>query len=136
MKKYGRQMKQLSNLGLSRVQRRKKRKSNKKTAKIDPYYLSPAVRLDVNNKEIEYIKSHQTYAEYLKSDVWIKKRIKALKRDKFKCVHCGKRATQVHHKVYTIWGKEKLKHLESVCGDCHKTIHDLQEEQYEYNANT
>ena len=126
MKKYGKQMKQLGNFGLSRHQIRNKRKSKKKTADIDPYYLSSAVRLDVNMQEIEWIKRQPTYREYLKSDVWKKKREKVLKRDKYRCVHCGNKATEVHHKVYTIWGKEKLKHLESICHTCHMNLHELQ----------
>ena len=127
MKKYGKQMKQLGNFGLSKHQIRNKRKSKKKTANIDPYYLSSPIRLDVNEQEIQWIKKQPTYKEYLQSDVWRKKRTQVLIRDNHKCVHCGNKATEVHHKVYTIWGKEKLKHLESICNTCHMTIHDIKE---------
>ena len=62
---------------------------------------------------------------YLKSDAWKRKRYVVLKRDNWSCVHCGKRATQVHHKQYakhTI-GKEPIEWLESVCRSCHDSSH-------------
>ncbi|KAF5043430.1 hypothetical protein DSECCO2_502320 [anaerobic digester metagenome] len=37
---------------------------------------------------------------YLKSDDWKRKRYVVLKRDNWRCVYCGARATQVHHKRY------------------------------------
>ena len=37
---------------------------------------------------------------YLNSDNWKRKRAVVLKRDRYRCVHCGARATQVHHKKY------------------------------------
>lgn len=62
---------------------------------------------------------------YLKSDAWKRKRYVVLKRDNWKCVHCGNRATQVHHKRYARKriGKEPIKWLESVCRPCHEFIH-------------
>ena len=38
--------------------------------------------------------------EYLKSEEWQRKRYVVLKRDNWRCVYCGGRATQVHHKRY------------------------------------
>lgn len=53
---------------------------------------------------------------YLKSAAWKRKRYVVLKRDNWKCVYCGKRATQVHHKRYARnIGKEPIKWLVSVC---------------------
>ncbi|WP_040252088.1 HNH endonuclease [Psychroserpens mesophilus] len=48
---------------------------------------------------------------YLKSDAWKRKRYVVLKRDNWKCVYCGKPATQVHHKRYARKniGKEPIK---------------------------
>ncbi|WP_375242689.1 HNH endonuclease [Lacinutrix sp.] len=48
---------------------------------------------------------------YLKSDAWKRKRYVVLKRDNWKCVYCGNRATQVHHTRYAKYniGKEPLK---------------------------
>ena len=38
--------------------------------------------------------------DYLKSDAWKRKRYVVLRRDNWRCVYCGGRATQVHHKRY------------------------------------
>ena len=48
-----------------------------------------------------------------------------LKRDNWKCVKCGNKATQVHHKRYLKYkiGKEPIKWLVSLCADCHKKEH-------------
>jgi hypothetical protein len=63
--------------------------------------------------------------EYLKSDAWKRKRYVVLKRDNWRCVYCGARATQVHHKKYARKniGKEPIKWLVSVCKLCHDTQH-------------
>ena len=63
--------------------------------------------------------------EYLKSDAWQRKRYVVFKRDNWRCVHCGARATQVHHKKYARKniGKEPIEWLESVCKDCHERLH-------------
>ncbi|WP_296321992.1 HNH endonuclease signature motif containing protein [Winogradskyella sp.] len=62
---------------------------------------------------------------YLKSDAWRRKRYVVLKRDNWKCVYCGERATQVHHKRYAKYniGKEPIEWLESVCKSCHDDLH-------------
>lgn len=62
---------------------------------------------------------------YLKSDAWKRKRYVVLRRDNWRCVYCGARATQVHHKRYAKWniGKEPIKWLVSVCKPCHDAIH-------------
>ena len=63
---------------------------------------------------------------YLKSDDWQRKRAVVLKRDGGRCVYCGKRATQVHHKRYARRniGKEPIDWLVSICADCHKRQHE------------
>ncbi len=63
---------------------------------------------------------------YLKSDAWKRKRYVVLKRDQWKCVYCGAKATQVHHKRYARKniGKEPIKWLVSVCKPCHDGLHD------------
>lgn len=65
------------------------------------------------------------YHEYLKSDAWQRKRHVVFKRDGWRCVHCGRRATQVHHKKYAKYniGKEPIEWLESVCENCHQALH-------------
>lgn len=62
----------------------------------------------------------------LQSDDWKRKRYVVLKRDNWKCVHCGQRATQVHHKRYARRniGKEPIEWLVSVCKKCHEDQHD------------
>ena len=62
---------------------------------------------------------------YLKSDKWKRKRYVVLKRDNWLCLHCGARATQVHHKKYAPKniGKEPIEWLESVCKSCHDSLH-------------
>jgi len=63
--------------------------------------------------------------EYLKSDAWKRKRYVVLKRDNWKCVFCGRPATQVHHKRYAKYniGKEPIEWLVSVCESCHEAQH-------------
>ncbi len=62
---------------------------------------------------------------YLKSDDWRRKRYVVLKRDNWRCVFCGARATQVHHKKYAKHniGKEPIEWLVSVCKSCHESRH-------------
>ena len=62
---------------------------------------------------------------YLKSDAWERKRYVVLKRDNWRCVYCGERATQVHHKKYARRniGREPIKWLVSVCKNCHDSLH-------------
>jgi 5-methylcytosine-specific restriction endonuclease McrA len=63
--------------------------------------------------------------EYLKSDEWKRKRYVVLKRDNWRCVYCGARATQVHHKKYARKniGREPIEWLESICNSCHESQH-------------
>ena len=62
---------------------------------------------------------------YLKSDAWKRKRFVVLRRDNWRCVYCGGRATQVHHKRYAKKniGKEPIEWLVSICGQCHDAQH-------------
>ena len=62
---------------------------------------------------------------YLQSDAWKRKRYVVLKRDNWRCVYCGGRATQVHHTRYTKYniGREPIDWLVSICEDCHDSIH-------------
>ena len=63
--------------------------------------------------------------EYLKSDAWKRKRYVVLRRDNWRCVYCGGRATQVHHTRYAKhkFGKEPIEWLVSVCKSCHDSQH-------------
>jgi 5-methylcytosine-specific restriction endonuclease McrA len=74
-------------------------------------------------------KQRQTFYqdEYLKSDDWRRKRALVLKRDQHRCVYCGLRARQVHHKRYARRniGREPIEWLVSVCEVCHRKQHKL-----------
>ena len=63
---------------------------------------------------------------YLSSDDWKRKRSLVLKRDRYRCVFCGGRATQVHHKQYARRniGREPIEWLVSVCKSCHEKQHE------------
>lgn len=63
--------------------------------------------------------------DYLKSEEWKRKRYVVLKRDNWRCVFCGSKATQVHHKRYAKYniGKEPIEWLVSVCKSCHDKQH-------------
>lgn len=63
--------------------------------------------------------------DYLKSEAWQRKRYVVLKRDNWRCVFCGGKATQVHHKRYAKKriGKEPIEWLVSVCKSCHDKQH-------------
>jgi hypothetical protein len=65
------------------------------------------------------------YKSYLKSDLWKDVRKKVMERDQYRCKFCNKKATHVHHEHYnldTMSGKN-LRHLHSVCKDCHENGH-------------
>ena len=62
--------------------------------------------------------------DYLKSDAWQRKRHVVFKRDNWRCVYCGDRATQVHHLKYARnIGTEPIDWLVSVCHTCHNSKH-------------
>ena len=62
---------------------------------------------------------------YLKSDEWQRKRYVVFKRDNWRCVYCGERATEVHHKRYAKRniGKEPIEWIVSICKTCHERKH-------------
>lgn len=61
---------------------------------------------------------------YLQSDAWQRKRYLVFRRDNWRCVYCGSRATQVHHKRYAKRiGREPIEWLVSVCKPCHDQQH-------------
>jgi len=80
-------------------------------------------RLIFNIKRVRRRKYYRNV--YLKSDEWRRKRYVVLKRDNYRCVYCGARATQVHHKKYARKniGKEPIEWLVSVCNSCHESQH-------------
>jgi 5-methylcytosine-specific restriction endonuclease McrA len=86
--------------------------------------FKPRVARSVHEEKLS--RRQQYYRNvYLKSDEWQRKRYVVLKRDNWRCVYCGRRATQVHHKKYARVniGKEPIEWLVSVCRDCHEAQH-------------
>jgi hypothetical protein len=72
------------------------------------------------------------YWEFLQTSYWFGIKDLVLRRDKHKCIACGsKKSLQVHHKVYTHRFSEHkhLDDLETLCGDCHKFVHSIDEKQ-------
>jgi len=67
------------------------------------------------------------YKKYISSAEWDKIRKKVLKRDEYKCSHCGddKTSLHVHHLTYANLGDEEnhLEDLTTLCVKCHKKIH-------------
>ncbi len=65
------------------------------------------------------------YEAYMKSQQWFDIRKRVMARDDQRCLCCGKKATQVHHRSYhqsVMDGKDDSK-LASVCGSCHSALH-------------
>lgn len=65
-----------------------------------------------------------SYADYLKSDLWASLRKQAMKKYHGICQSCGDKATQVHHKHYSrrLLKGEHIIGLKPICKECHKTI--------------
>lgn len=85
------------------------------------YFVIPHLKFQIKREQrMDYYRN-----VYLKSDAWKRKRYVVLKRDNWKCVYCGKPASQVHHKRYAKIniGREPIDWLVSVCDDCHKSLH-------------
>jgi len=61
---------------------------------------------------------------------WLEVREKALERDGYRCVKCGRQASEVDHIVPIALGGSMfdLNNLQSLCSECHKwkTLSDLQ----------
>lgn len=73
------------------------------------------------NKKIRDL-GFSSYAEYLASPLWASIRGRVLRRDKHKCQVCGDKATQVHHRSYTVAALRGtcLKAMKAVCRSCHE----------------
>lgn len=78
------------------------------------------------------------YEQYLKSDEWEQKKQERMEIDGFRCVCCGRsvehcRTMQVHHVTYQRLGRENvLTDLCTVCGSCHKKIHNYYSRRKSY----
>lgn len=66
------------------------------------------------------------HKEYLKSERWLKLRLKILERDKNFCRDCNNKAVEVHHLDYSFLGTEEEKnYCISICRDCHLNRHGI-----------
>lgn len=67
------------------------------------------------------------YKEYLKTDIWDKKRKARLKIDGHCCQMCGSRyCLEVHHLTYRNKGHENIwKDLVTLCAGCHEKVHQM-----------
>lgn len=88
--------------------------------------FSASVRATLNQKWEEGKADRRAeYARYLASQEWREKRRRVLERDRFVCQGCGEqKATEVHHVSYERKGREMLFDLVSLCGACHRQIHE------------
>ena len=86
----------------------------------DNYFPKQEQEIHSNSSRREYYRN-----VYLKSDAWRRKRYVVLRRDNWRCVYCGAKATQVHHTRYAKIniGKEPIDWLVSVCKPCHDKKH-------------
>jgi len=72
-----------------------------------------------------------TYSEYIKSDAWKVRRLRALALAENRCQVCNSpNAPQVHHRTYERLGHERDADLIVLCRDCHRLFHDNGELKY------
>jgi hypothetical protein len=66
-----------------------------------------------------------SYAAYLWSPLWLEIRRRVFERARKRCEDCGRRASQVHHLVYTLQNLsgESLEGLLALCDACHGGRH-------------
>ena len=65
-----------------------------------------------------------TYAEYIKSDGWKIRRLRALALAENRCQVCNSpNHPEVHHRTYERLGHERDADLTVLCHDCHKLFH-------------
>src|SRR3990167_766398 len=68
--------------------------------------------------------SYNKYESYLLSDEWAELRRRQLKHQK-RCQACGtEKNLHAHHMTYHRLGHEKLKDLKTLCGSCHRILHE------------
>lgn len=68
--------------------------------------------------------NQKRYADYLGGEHWEELRLAALRRDEFKCVRCGRVASEVHHRIYRKTPYHtRLCDLASFCSVCHGAHH-------------
>ena len=76
-----------------------------------------------------YINDNSMFATYYSSIEWARTRERIFKRDNYRCriSSCHNAAECVHHIVYDRFGEEHDFDLISLCQDCHKDVHLVQD---------
>lgn len=82
--------------------------------------------------EEEFEDTREEFAEeykiYLKTPRWLKLREGILVANNYKCIDCGKIASEVHHLSYDNLGKfEEIEDLLPLCSTCHKHRHGIKQ---------
>lgn len=96
--------------------RTKKRKKKKKNA-----WMS-ALKNDAGKRDAC---GRPQYHSYIKSPAWFRVRNAALAFYKNRCDMCGSTVNlQVHHKTYKRLGREEMRDLQVLCGECHQSVHE------------
>ena len=103
--------------------------SKKATKEPVVYKIDEAIenRLKIENIERQELLSYKRKkTEYLKSELWNKKRVDRLAYDNFTCQLCNKigHSLDVHHISYKRLHYENLDDLRSVCRPCHTRLHE------------
>ena len=66
----------------------------------------------------------EEYDRYMRSPAWTHIRFEVFRRDGYMCQWCHDNpASQVHHKTYERFGRERLDDLIAVCTSCHEAYH-------------
>ncbi len=84
----------------------------------------------------------EEYKNYVRSREWKRKKLERLAIDDYRCVMCGRHISrcstlQVHHITYKNLGHENaLADLCTVCGSCHKKLHNYYNRRRTNNGNT
>jgi len=88
---------------------------------LDSHSFSMELRKTLTEKRDE--SEYKKYRDYLRSDLWGRKRKKILERDDHICQAClTNKATEAHHLTYANLGDEPLFELISLCHRCHEKI--------------
>lgn len=64
-----------------------------------------------------------SYREYMASPEWARRRAVEYGKAKSKCLACGNRAENIHHRTYARLGHEAQGDLVALCGNCHLLAH-------------
>lgn len=97
-----------------RPQVRKKKRDGKKYRRV----------ADVMLKEAKGCPWRIPYTVYLQTSHWRKSRSRTLRLDGWKCVKCGQKGDQVHHRTYERLGREHQDDIVTLCTECHLAIHE------------